>query len=100
MLPLQGQTQSTIGEEKKHNPRLTKSREEFIKLMNNLKLNQPGKIDIAVPANMVCGYVAAAPGEILSIEAVTARLRIPGTLVLDVRDVSEHAALPTPAGAI
>lgn len=95
-----GQTRSTIGEEKAFNPRLTKSRIEFIQLMATLKLSIPSKIDVAVPANMVCGYVVAEPGEILSIDAVTARLRIPGTVVIDVRDVSEHARLPTPDSAI
>ena len=46
---------STIGEEKKYNPRLTKSKEEFITLMSNLNLPNPKLIDQAVPANMVCG---------------------------------------------
>lgn len=50
-----GQTCSTVLEEKTYNPRLTKSKVEFIKLMNNLNLPYPKKIDIAVPANKVCG---------------------------------------------
>lgn len=52
-----GQTVSTIALEKKFNPRLggEKSKEEFKKIMSELKLAQPKKIDIAVPANMVCG---------------------------------------------
>uniref|UniRef100_A0A3P9H383 Persulfide dioxygenase ETHE1, mitochondrial n=1 Tax=Oryzias latipes TaxID=8090 RepID=A0A3P9H383_ORYLA len=50
-----GQTVSTVGEERKLNPRLTKSKEEFIKIMDNLNLPKPKKIDIAVPANLVCG---------------------------------------------
>lgn len=44
-----------MGEEKKYNPRLTKPMEEFVSLMGNLNLPKPGKIDDAVPANMVCG---------------------------------------------
>lgn len=39
-----GQTMSTIGEEKQYNPRLIKSREEFIQLMNDLKLELPKMI--------------------------------------------------------
>lgn len=39
-----GQTNSTIGEEKKHNPRLTKSREEFMQIMADLKLSYPKQI--------------------------------------------------------
>ncbi|XP_068615280.1 persulfide dioxygenase ETHE1, mitochondrial [Brachionichthys hirsutus] len=50
-----GQTVSTVGEEREFNPRLTKSLEEFVVLMNNLNLPKPKKIDIAVPANLVCG---------------------------------------------
>ena len=50
-----GRTMSTIGEEKAHNPRLTKSKAEFVELMGNLGLAYPKKIDVAVPANMVCG---------------------------------------------
>lgn len=50
-----GQTVSTVGEERRFNPRLTKSLEEFIHIMNNLNLPKPLKIDVAVPANLVCG---------------------------------------------
>jgi len=48
---------STIGEEKRFNLRLTKAKEEFIEIMTNLELSYPGKMDIAVPANMFCGSV-------------------------------------------
>lgn len=50
-----GQTVTSVWEERLYNPRLTKSRDEFIKLMNNLNLPYPKKIDVAVPANKVCG---------------------------------------------
>lgn len=50
-----GQTVSTVGEERKFNPRLTKSLDEFVNIMDNLNLPKPKKIDIAVPANLVCG---------------------------------------------
>lgn len=39
-----GQTSSTVGEEKKFNSRLTKSREEFIRIMKELKLAYPHQI--------------------------------------------------------
>ena len=56
-----GLTMSTIGEEKRHNPRLAgRSREGFIELMNNRKLAPPKKLDVAVPANRICGKSAAA----------------------------------------
>lgn len=50
-----GQTCSSIDEEVRLNPRLTKSKEEFIEIMNNLGLPTPKKMDVAVPANLVCG---------------------------------------------
>lgn len=50
-----GQTVSTVDEEKKFNPRLTKTLDEFVNIMNNLNLPKPKKIDISVPANLVCG---------------------------------------------
>jgi glyoxylase-like metal-dependent hydrolase (beta-lactamase superfamily II) len=53
-----GFTQSTIGEEKRFNPRLAgKSRDQFIAIMNQLKLPPPKKLDSAVPANRACGRV-------------------------------------------
>ena len=68
-----GQTSSTIGEEKRYNTRLTKSREEFVRIMKELKLSYPDQIgnitkntyvklihlflDKALPANMVCGIL-------------------------------------------
>lgn len=55
-----GFTVSTVGEEKKYNARLTKSKEEFIEIMRNLNLAYPKMIDKAVPANMVCGYIEQA----------------------------------------
>jgi len=50
-----GRTHSTIGSEKKDNPRLTKIKAEFVEIMKNLNLSYPKKIDVAVPANMKCG---------------------------------------------
>jgi sulfur dioxygenase len=54
-----GHTVSTIGEEKKLNPRFVgHDRASFIELMNNLNLPNPKKIAEAVPANQRCGEVA------------------------------------------
>jgi glyoxylase-like metal-dependent hydrolase (beta-lactamase superfamily II)/rhodanese-related sulfurtransferase len=54
-----GLTHSTVGEEKRHNPRVGdgKTEAEFVEIMNNLKLPPPKKIDVAVPANLRCGIV-------------------------------------------
>lgn len=49
-------TQSTIGDEKRYNPRLqVQSAAEYATIMNTLKLEHPRKMDIAVPANLHCG---------------------------------------------
>lgn len=56
-----GLTQSSIGEEKRLNPRLAdKSREEFITLMNQIQLAPPAKIMESVPANLKCGNLDTA----------------------------------------
>ena len=50
---------STIGEEKKYNPRLKTgtSEAQFIEIMKNLKLAPPKKINESVPANKKAGRV-------------------------------------------
>lgn len=54
-----GFTQSTIGEEKRHNPRLQiVDRGAFIEFMGKLNLPDPQFMDVAVPANRACGRSA------------------------------------------
>lgn len=43
---ISGQTVTTVGEEKTYNPRLTKSLDEFVEIMNNLNLAYPKKIGL------------------------------------------------------
>lgn len=51
-----GWTVSSIGEEKRHNPRLVgQSRDQYIAFMRGLKLANPKLMDIAIPANLACG---------------------------------------------
>src|ERR1700737_1631816 len=51
-----GETVSTIGEEKRFNPRLqVRSADEYVELMNNLKLPNPKMMDVAAPAHMHVG---------------------------------------------
>ena len=48
-----GNKYSSIGNEKKHNPRLqVKNAEEYSEIMDNLNLANPQMMDIAVPANL------------------------------------------------
>lgn len=54
-----GWTASSIGEEKRRNPRLAgKTRAEYIAIMEALDLPDPKLMDIAVPANLACGQEA------------------------------------------
>jgi sulfur dioxygenase len=56
-----GQTSSTIGEEKKYNDSVffTQTEAAFVQMMSGLKLNPPKQLDVAVPANMRNGYPVA-----------------------------------------
>lgn len=57
----EGHTCSSIGEEKRHNPRLqVRSRQAYMDQMNALDLDPPRLIDVAVPANRGCGLTMAA----------------------------------------
>jgi glyoxylase-like metal-dependent hydrolase (beta-lactamase superfamily II) len=48
---------SSVGQERARNPRLGsgKTVEEFVAIMEGLNLPRPKKMDVAVPANRVCG---------------------------------------------
>ncbi|GMW08137.1 MAG: MBL fold metallo-hydrolase [Gammaproteobacteria bacterium] len=51
-----GWTVSTIGEERRFNPRLAgKSEDEYVQIMRNLNLPRPKMMDIAIAANLACG---------------------------------------------
>ncbi|WP_428609636.1 MBL fold metallo-hydrolase [Sedimenticola sp.] len=56
-----GMTTSTIGEEKRLNPRLggNQTREGYIRIMEGMKLEKPQKIDVAVAGNQRCGISAS-----------------------------------------
>lgn len=58
-----GLTSSTIGLEKQFNPRLGlgRTKDEFKKIMSDLKLANPKKIQEAVPANLKCGLPQTEP---------------------------------------
>ncbi len=57
----QGRHVSTIAQERARNPRLKDgtSVEAFIQIMSGLNLTYPKKMDLAVPANMLCGQCPA-----------------------------------------
>ena len=48
-----GKKHSTIGSERQNNPRLqVNSVDQYVEIMNNLKLANPKMMDVAVPANL------------------------------------------------
>jgi glyoxylase-like metal-dependent hydrolase (beta-lactamase superfamily II)/rhodanese-related sulfurtransferase len=53
----QGRTVTTVGEERRFNPRLGGDigEDDFVGYMNNLRLPHPNQMDAAVPANLRCG---------------------------------------------
>ena len=96
-----GDTVSTIGEERRYNPRLqVKSVDEYVELMNNLKLPNPKMMDVAVPANMHIGLAQDAVAQkgwaVLADEAMDLVGR-PDVALVDLREKSErerHGAIP------
>jgi glyoxylase-like metal-dependent hydrolase (beta-lactamase superfamily II) len=51
-----GWTVSTIGEERRHNPRLqVRDADDYARIMDALDLPSPRMMDVAVPANLRCG---------------------------------------------
>src|SRR5947199_23245 len=99
-----GDTVSTIGEEKRYNPRLqVRSIDEYVELMGNLKLPNPKMMDVAVPANMHVGLhqdELAKQGLALSAREAIERLGRPDILLVDLRENSERAKHGTLPGAL
>lgn len=99
-----GDTVSTIGEEKRYNPRLqVKSIDDYVELMNNLHLPNPKMMDVAVPANMHVGLhqdELAKEGLALSARDAIASLGRPDILLVDLRESGERAKHGTLAGAM
>jgi glyoxylase-like metal-dependent hydrolase (beta-lactamase superfamily II)/rhodanese-related sulfurtransferase len=99
-----GDTVSTIGEERRYNPRLqVRSVDEYIELMANLKLPNPKMMDVAVPANMHVGLhqeELARQGLALSALDAIKSLGRPDILLVDLREASERAKHGTISGAL
>ncbi|HET8997441.1 MAG TPA: MBL fold metallo-hydrolase, partial [Acetobacteraceae bacterium] len=89
-----GDTVSTIGEEKRHNPRLqVKSADEYVALMNGLNLSNPKMMDVAIPANMHQGLhqeEVARRGWAVSAEQASALLTHRDVALIDLRERSER----------
>ena len=96
-----GHTQSTIGEEKRSNPRLAgKSRDDYVKLMNNLGLPLPDGIQESLQPNqsdvdpaMLKFPTLAQLNKVRQLSAVELRDRIASSnppLLIDVREEEEY----------
>lgn len=99
-----GDTVSTIGEEKRYNPRLqVRSVDEYVELMNNLKLPNPKMMDVAVPANIRVGLHQddlAKQGLAFTATEAIRSLGRPDILLVDLRETSERAKHGTLPGAL
>jgi rhodanese-related sulfurtransferase len=89
-----GDTVSTIGEEKRFNPRLqVKSVDEYVDVMSKLKLANPKMMDVAIPANLKVGLsqdAVAARGWALSAAQAVALVGKPDVAFIDLRETSER----------
>src|SRR3954469_14160121 len=89
-----GDTVSTIGEEKRFNPRLqVTSVDQYVELMANLKLPNPKMMDVAVPANMHVGLhqeeLEKEGRALRAVEAIRSLGR-PDILLVDLRETNER----------
>ena len=96
-----GDTVSTIGEEKRYNPRLqVKSIDDYVALMASLKLPNPKMMDVAVPSNMRVGLAQqeiARRGWALTAPQAIKLIGQPGVAFIDLRELPErekHGSIP------
>src|SRR5712672_1582454 len=88
-----GDTVSTIGEEKRFNPRLqVRSVDEYVELMGNLNLPNPKMMDVAVPANMKIGLAQeeiARRGWAVKAQEAQRMIGLSDVALIDLRERSE-----------
>ena len=89
-----GDTVSTIGEEKRYNPRLqVRSVDEYVDLMGKLNLPNPKMMDVAVPANMRQGLAQdeiARKGWAVTPAQAFALVGKPDVALVDLRERTER----------
>jgi sulfur dioxygenase len=99
-----GDTVSTIGEERRSNPRLqVKSVDEYAELMGNLRLANPKMMDVAVPANMKVGLhqeAVAERGWATSAAEAIALAGRPDVVLIDLRERAERERHGSIAGSL
>ncbi|MCH7555769.1 MAG: MBL fold metallo-hydrolase [Proteobacteria bacterium] len=101
-----GDTVSTIGEERAHNPRLqVRNADEYAEIMDNLNLPDPKQMDVAVPANIHIGAVQDAAGDAMAAwalhcEKLIGREGRDADLLVDLREDNERARDGVIAGSV
>ena len=99
-----GDTVSTIGEERRYDPRLqVKSIDEYVELMGKLNLPNPKLMDVVIPANMHVGLHQddlAKQGLSFTAREAIDSLGRPDILLVDLRENSERARHGTLSGAL
>jgi len=99
-----GDTVSTIGEERRCNPRLqVKSVDEYVELMHNLTLANPKMMDVAVPANMRVGLHqedVARRGWSTTAEQALRIVGQPDVVLIDLRERAERERNGSIAGSL
>lgn len=98
-----GDTVSTIGEEKAHNPRLkVNSAEEYAAIMNGLNLPDPAMMDVAVPENLKMGLRGDAQHRVpaVEVEALLAAWPALDAQLVDIREDGERARHGVIPGAL
>src|SRR5579864_9154924 len=99
-----GDTVSTIGEERRYNPRLqVRSIDEYVELMNNLKLPNPKMMDVAVPANIRVGLhqeELARRGWALQASEAIGLVGRPDVALIDLRERAERERRGAIPGAL
>jgi sulfur dioxygenase len=96
-----GDTVSTIGEEKRYNPRLQVGCvDDYVALMNGLNLSNPKMMDVAVPANKRQGLAQeeiARRGWAVDATRAQAMVGCKDTVLVDLREKTErqkHGSIP------
>jgi glyoxylase-like metal-dependent hydrolase (beta-lactamase superfamily II) len=99
-----GNTASTIGFERRHNPRLqVKSAAEYAALMAGLDLPNPRMMDVAVPANRAIGQTLdrfLEPGEDITAEECMDALAQNRVKLVDLRSAAERRRDGSIAGSV
>ena len=96
-----GETVSTLGEERRYNPRLQVNTEaEYVAIMEGLNLPNPKMMDVAVPANRKIGAKQGAEAQApwaLTVAQVKNRCTGGDCVLVDLRETSErkrHGVIP------